>query len=174
MLTTIEQMTDKNIAEYLPKLEVFSNLYEQHIHVDDGNHSERPPGIHASEISNCQLKAYYTLVGMEQRDNPNQNPMWRRKFKIGHAIHQMIQGELHRMAKRSNGLISFADEVSITPYQSMIAQCYSIYSSCDGLITIRERDAGGSLMDVARMAIEIKSASPKDYEKLKAPKPEHI
>lgn len=174
MLTTLAEMTDENIAQYLPKLEVFSNLYEQHIAIDDGNHAERPPGIHASEISNCQLKAYHTLCGLEKRKNPNPNPMWQKKFKIGHAIHAMIQGELHRMAKRSNGLLSFADEVPITPYTSAISNWYKIYSSCDGVITLRERDERGRLIDVTRMILEIKSSSPTEYEKLKAPKPEHI
>ena len=160
----IDQPELRKMAESL------SDRYEASF-CDAEDRAERPAGIHASEISGCPRKNLYTMIGTEKKNKPA--PMWRKKFKIGHAIHRMVQNEMHELARRSNGLIAFQDEVPISPYTSSIAQEFGIYSSCDGIITMRTRGQDGNLVDLVRVGLEIKSASPAEYEKMNSPKEAH-
>lgn len=146
-----------------------SDTYENYEGEDE---HDRPPGIHASEVSGCPRRAVYTMLGTQKLEKPAR--MWRRKFKHGHWVHAGLQHDMHKMAKSMDGKLKFYDEVPINPYNSAIAQQFDIYSSCDGIFLIRVPGPSGTLQDVVRVGLEIKTASPQEYEKLQAPKPEHI
>ena len=134
--------------------------------------AERPPGIHASEVSGCARKAVYTMLGTQKLEKPD--AMWLKKFKHGHWVHAGIQKDMRAWARSQNGLMSFKDEVPIDPYNSFVAAQYGIYSSCDGEYILRAHDAQDRLIDIARMGLEIKTASPAEFEKMTSPKEAHV
>ena len=154
------------------------DVYENHLASDPGDAHTRLPGIHASEMSGCERRIVYSLIGMERRELSG--AQWRRRFRIGHAIHEMFQRDFHRMA-RQMGLsavqdwhISFDHELPISPCLQALAKEWSIFSHCDGVFTIRERWDGPVVL---RVVLEIKTKSPAEYDKLMKrahPDPEHI
>lgn len=141
-----------------------------------GDDSHRPPGIHASEISSCMRQAAYTMLSTEKKGAfAVRDPLfWWRKFEAGKALHAQIQGQMHRWGRAEKYLVDFQDEVPITPYTSQTAAQYNIHSSCDGIFTFREVQSDGTLADVARLGLEIKSASYLEFPKITQPKPEHV
>lgn len=146
-----------------------SDMYDKW---DGSDTHERPAGIHASEISGCARKAVYTMMGTQKMERPD--PMWRKKFKHGHWVHAGLQRDLHDMANSMGGKLKFQDEVPVNPYNSEIARQFEIYSHCDGIFTIKAPGADGQLVDTIRIGLEIKTASPMEYEKLTGPKEAHI
>jgi hypothetical protein len=133
----------------------------------DGNH--RSPGIHAAECSGCERKVVYSILKTERRDEAA--PVWRKRFKIGHAIHDMFQKDFERMMGRKDFSISFVPEVNIDPEcGSYNAAKWDIYSHTDGIFVIHDL-AGNPLI---RVVLEIKTASPGEFEKLKAPEEAHV
>lgn len=147
-----------------------SEHYDRYVDSDKGNGHTRAPGIHASEVSGCQRRVVYSLNG-EKRVERSAS-VWKRRFKVGHAVHEMFQTDFERMARKSGFALTFDPEVPIypCPEQPKAAE-WEIHSSCDGLFTLRETPYGPAF---ARTILEIKTASPGDFEKLTAPKPEHI
>jgi len=135
-----------------------------------GGEGERKPGIHASEISGCFRRLVYSVSDTERKSDPKTtNVNMRMRFKLGHAIHAMIQDDLERMAEASNGALHFLKEVRIVPGVSPVASEWGIESSCDGVFAFLDKDKNPYM----RVGLEIKSASDGEYEKLKEPKKEH-
>lgn len=154
------------------------DVYEDFLVASPGDTHSRVPGIHASEISGCERRIVYSLIGMERRELSEQ--AWRRRFRIGHAIHTMFQRDFQHMARElglrevQNWHISFEPELTIAPRLQAVANEWSIFSHCDGVFTIRERWDGPAIL---RVALEIKSKSPKQYEELMkkaVPEADHI
>jgi CRISPR/Cas system-associated exonuclease Cas4 (RecB family) len=146
-----------------------SPLYERFVAEDQGDGHERAPGIHASEVSGCQRRLVYSILG-EKKQEKIAN-VWKRRFKIGHAIHAMFQRDFHRMAGREDFRIEFEDEVKINPSVGLYnASKWDIHSSCDGVFVVKDLENN----PLIRVVLEIKSESPDGYEKLKKPKPDHI
>lgn len=133
----------------------------------DGN--TRKPGIHASEIRGCKRRVVYSILRTDRRDESD--GIWRRRFQIGHAIHEMFQKSFKHFAAESV-IIDFEEEVPIAPeLHQYYAAKWDIYSHSDGIFTIRHAE---TLEPLIRVILEIKSASPDEFEKMRAPKPEHI
>ena len=176
-LNDLMTSTQEDVDALFKKASGLCDVYENHLAVDPGDAHARVPGIHASEISGCGRRIVYSLIGMERRELSGSQ--WRRRFRIGHAVHEMFQRDFHRMA-RQMGLaaqdwhISFDHELTIAPRLQAMAKEWSIFSSCDGVFTIRESWDGPALL---RVALEIKTKSPAEYEKLvkrAQPDPDHI
>jgi len=141
--------------------------------VDIKESKTRRPGIHASEASGCLRRAVYTLQGTEKREEISS--IWRRRFNVGHAVHAMIQADLHKLCERIKGW-QFHDEVVIHPGLGGPSQKWNVHSSCDGIFTI---EAGGTPMNwlppsIVRVGLEIKTISPSGYKSLKSPLDYHL
>lgn len=160
---------DSDFAALMKRASEFSREYDQFIIEDRGDGHMRPPGVHASEISGCKKKIVYSLLAMPRKDSISKN--WRQRFQVGHAIHGMLQRDFHRMARKSGGLLAFEDEVKISPKLQKVAEEWFINSSCDGVFTFFDEPGGQAIL---RMALEIKTEAPEGYDKLRAPKPEHV
>jgi len=161
-----------------------SALYD-HIANTDTDGKDRAPGIHASELYPCLRRAVYSLMGTERR--PQLSRFWRQRFKVGHAIHGMVQADCHeidrrsalngafaaadRVAKANDYVIIFEDEVKVSPEKQALAKFYNIHSACDGIFTFHHKGNGEVKL---RVGLEIKTEAPDGYEKLKEPKPEHV
>lgn len=150
-----------------------SQQYDRFLVESPDHHTDRPVGIHASEINPCALKAYFTMTGVEKKVI-RKHSKWRKRFEHGTAIHEMLQKNFKAMAEQSGGAIQFEEEVEINPRTSVLAQRYLIYSHCDGIFTLLRKDEEGKPVPFARLGLEIKSASPADYEKTNKPKAEHV
>jgi CRISPR/Cas system-associated exonuclease Cas4 (RecB family) len=170
-LVTIADLTrpEPEVAASMEEISKLSTLYEDFLAADKGNGHTRKPGIHASEVDGCPRRAVYSLMNIERRD-PSSNT-WKKRFKVGHALHEMLQKDFEQMAKDSKGLIEFESEVAIGPEYQPLAEEYQIESHCDGLFTLRH---SAEEEPWARVVLEIKTISPDEYLKLKAPKPEHV
>lgn len=164
----VELVESQEGSEIIKNASSFSQAYTSWICSKKSSGSDRAPGIHASEISGCPRRLVYSIMGTTRKPEPL-DAVWHRRFNTGHAIHQMLQKEFHQMAQSSGGRIGFVDEVTITPERQEVAKQWVIRSSCDGLFTVTEKD-GKSW----RMLLEIKTASPMEFEKLRRPKLEHI
>lgn len=156
-------------------------LLEQDEPVDD----HRPPGIHASELYPCLRKPVYSIMGTPKRKRISK--FWLQRFKVGHAIHGLLQKDFHRLATRSqrelamrlaarhaeelNCIVEFQDEVPIHPKHQALSAHYQLHSSADGLFTFISKETGEVIL---RIGLEIKTESPDEYAKLKEPKPEHV
>lgn len=171
-LLTIDDLTNGDpaeVTELIAKATGISQMYEQFLAEEPKDGDKRSPGIHASECSDCKRKLVYSILQTPRQDKAA--PVWRKRFKIGHAVHDMFQKDFHRMAGRSDFQIDFVDEVSIAPDKGLYnAAKWDIYSHCDGIFTIK--DAAGN--PIIRVVLEIKTSAPDDYEKLKKPKEEHV
>jgi hypothetical protein len=171
-LQTIDDLlvgTKEEVETLIAKAAGLSDHYNQHVADDEGDGHTREPGIHASEVSGCERRIVYSIMNTPRVDKIA--PMWRRKFKIGHKIHDMIQADFAAMAAQSEGRIEFTSEVKIHPTLQRTAAKWDIKSSADGLFTFREEKDGPV---VARVILEIKSAAPDDFEKTKEPKSDHV
>jgi len=167
------------IAMYMSNASDLLDMYETFVKEDDedvlfaagwNSAKSRSDGIHASEMSSaCRRPAYYSLKKVPRQDK-ELDPFWKKRFRVGHIYHAMVQEDWRRLAEKSNGLISFEREVRIDPRLQAIAEQYNIKSSCDGVLTFRERPWGAAVM---RIALEIKTESPDQFAKLTEPKPEH-
>lgn len=154
-------------------------MYENFIEQDDEDVSfvagwngakGRSGGIHASELSGeCKRPAWYSLVG-EKRHERNLDPFWKKRFRVGHVYHNMIQEDWRRLCEKSNGVLSFEKEVKISPNLQNIAAQYGIHSSSDGVITFRNHPWGAAEM---RVGLEIKTESPDQFAKIKDVKLQH-
>ena len=123
----------------------------------------RKPGIHASEISGCQRKVVYSLLGTE-RIVATRNVNMQDRFDQGTLTHALIQHQFHEMCKWIGDSITFEDEAKIHPGMGGVAQQWNMHSSADGIFTFW--DNGQPYM---RVGLEIKTQSAPEYEKLKEP-----
>jgi hypothetical protein len=139
--------------------------------VDIGGERKRAPGIHASEISNCQRVMVYSLRDVERKsvDAAVGDTNMRQRFGMGHAIHAMLQDDFKRMCERFNGALTFRDEVKIDPSLGSVAEYWGMHSSCDGEFTFWYDSK-----PYIRIGVEIKSMSAPEFDKLLRPKPEHL
>ena len=137
--------------------------------VDIGGEGGRAAGLHASEISGCFRKVVYSLTNTKRWVDPaTTNVGMKRRFRVGNALHSMLQNDFHRMAAASNGALLFEDEARISPEHQELAKEWNIHSSCDGIFTFC--DDG---VPVMRVGVEIKTASAGEYEKTNEPKKDH-
>lgn len=130
----------------------------------------RRGGVHASEISKCQRRLVYSLRP-GPRPQRKISKTWRRRFQMGHAIHDMLQKSFHQWARDSGYLIQFLDEVPIEPHLQELAGRLNINSNTDGIFSIRDP---GTHREIGRVLLEIKSKSAEEYRKLKEPEPDHV
>lgn len=158
---------------------MLSQLYFDHISRDQDENYEyrveifgsktRAPGIHASEISKCQKLLVYSILGVERKiesDTVDVNMLMR--FRVGTAIHSMIQNDWERIAAKSGGSLGFQSEAKINPSLGGYAGRWGIHSSCDGIITFLDNG-----QPYLRVGLEIKSISADGYDKLRQPEPDH-
>lgn len=147
--------------------EGLSRAYDEFVENEDGGRSSRKPGIHASELG-CPRKVVYSLLGTEKHGKIKR--FWRQRFQFGKYAHQMIQDDFARMAAASNGAMTFEAEVPISGDLQELAREFSLESACDGVFTFFDKFSAPFL----RIGLEIKTESPSEYEKLTAPKPDHV
>lgn len=181
LVTISDLFTQPNdiVAKYMSWASDLGMMYENFIKQDDEDVAfitswhgakARSGGIHASEISGgCRRPVWYSITGVQRQDN-NLDPFWKKRFRIGHAYHAMVQEDWRRICEKSNGLMSFEKEVRIDPSLQLIAAEYDIHSSCDGVIIFRDQPWGEAVL---RIGLEIKTMSPRQFEDLKKPKLEH-
>lgn len=179
----------EEVAACIEMAKKLSAMYDDFLLLEQlealGLPDNRPPGIHASELYPCLRKPVYSVMGTEKRKFISK--FWLQRFKVGHAVHEMMQKDFHRMAKRSqrelamrlaekraeelNCIVEFQDEVPVSPKHQALAAHYQLYSSADGIFTFVSKDTGEVIL---RVGLEIKTESPDEYAKLKEPKPEHV
>ena len=175
----------EEVARCIGMAKELSALYDDFIILDQDDGSHRAPGIHASELYPCLRKPVYCVLDTEKK--PQVSKFWKQRFKMGHAIHKMVQDDFHKMAKRSKQgeamrvahdlaermdcFFEFEDEAKVSPAHQPLAAHYKLYSSADGIFTFRRKSTG---VVVLRVGLEIKSEAPDGYAKLNAPKPEHV
>lgn len=143
--------------------------YKYTVQIFGGSSKARKPGIHASEISKCERVMVYSLMETERKPNEEgiaTNMLMR--FKLGHAVHAMVQNDWHRIAKE-NPNIEFDDEVRIHPGLGGKAEEWNLMSSCDGVVTIL-RDG----VPQVRLGVEIKTESGPQFDKLRKPRADHL
>lgn len=129
----------------------------------------RAQGIHASEISSCMKQLVYGIMGTERRPDPDTMDLnMLMRFRIGTAVHAMLQADWHRIAEKDPNIL-FEDEVTIHPDLGGACAEWNLHSSCDGVITILK---GG--VPYMRVGMEIKTESYQGFNGLKKPRPKHV
>lgn len=137
--------------------------------VEVGKEGGRAKGVHASEVSKCFRQLVYAVRGDERKSAAT---TMKRRFRLGHAVHAMIQSDWHRIADNTQGSpeeIEFEDEVRIHPGLGGYAEEWDIHSSCDGIITLHQNNE-----EYLRVGLEIKTESQGQFEKLRSPRAEHL
>jgi CRISPR/Cas system-associated exonuclease Cas4 (RecB family) len=170
----------QDLAPYIELATSLSQMYFDHIARDqDEGYSYtvevsggkgRAAGIHASEISKCLKLVVYSINGTERRadsDTADVNMLMR--FRLGTAIHAMMQNDWYRIATKSSGRIHFQAETPIHPGIGGPAQAWNIHSACDGIVTFLD-EAGHPIL---RVGIEIKSMSDGQFDKVRQPQSDH-
>ena len=159
---------EEEVATLVGHAAGISETYDRYQSEDKGDTHKRLPGIHASEATGCMRRAVYSLMGTQRIEETALH--WKRRFKMGHAIHDMFQKDFHKMAGREDLGITFEDEVKLRPcIEQPLSAKWDIQSSADGIFTIWK-----DKKPLIRVLLEIKSASPTDYESLREPKEEHL
>jgi hypothetical protein len=176
-LTSIADLSrpQEELAPLIDAATKLSSMYFEHVATRDESYTyevdikgggTRAAGIHASEVSNCLRQLVYAVAGTERKPTGSATNMLMR-FNIGHAVHALIQNDFRQMYKKSG--IYFEDELSIHPGLGGAAEEWNIHSSCDGVFTwFEDRTV------IMRMGLEIKTASPGEFEKLREPKQMHL
>lgn len=177
------QRPQEQIAPLIQEAQNIGNMYFEFIKQDDETHTyqvydgsekEREIGFHASELSGCFRRLVYSISGTEKQTTQGQDVNMKMRFRIGTAVHAMVQSDMHRMAAKSNGYLHFRDEVRVHPELQELAKLWDIYSSMDGIFTIcRWYPEYGQWYSLIRMGLEIKTQSDKDFENTKQPKEDH-
>ena len=168
-LTSIADLNPDNLEQGLSILDSVAQRMEDQIEAEPGDGNERAGGIHASEISGCQRRLVYSVMDTKRQDKIAF--VWRRRFKLGHKIHDMLQEEFKQLSYSPEHFTRFTEEVKISPTLQKVAAKWEIHSSCDGVFEIGEKSTGTLLL---RAGVEIKSMNPDEFSKLTKPKPEHI
>ena len=172
-LRTIDDLLQEKPAEVerlIQEAGQLGALFEEYLVEGDGSAEARAPGLHASEISKCDRQAVYALLGEERRDG-HTDVTWKKRFLIGHAVHDMFQSAFEKMTRKKYLHITFEAEVKIAPELQPMAAKWNIQSHCDGVFTVRESWNGPELY---RVALEIKTKSPPEYDKLLRPEEVHV
>jgi hypothetical protein len=190
-LTTLDDLrtlSSEARFNFVQQASLLSGYYEQWKAQDNGGYTyqvdvagskERAPGIHASEISKCLRRLTYSISG-EMRKPPtgqDRDVNMQMRFNIGHAVHGMLQHEFQLMCawlnegifKGTGWSAHFMPEVRIHPGVSELARVWNMHSSCDGVFCF---DLNGET--VLRVAVEIKTKSGPEFDKLRAPEPDHV
>lgn len=172
-LVRIADLNGPDVTAGLLQASKISRMYDDYVGNDPGDGHERHPGIHASEVSGCKRRIVYNLLAYEKRGNNNKT--WRQRFAVGHAIHAMVQKDFYGMAANSGGRLVFRAErdISIAPHLQPMAEKWHIHSHTDGVFSFYE-DTAANASPFLRVGVEIKTSSPTEYEKLKAPLDYHI
>lgn len=141
--------------------------------VEIGDDRKRKGGIHASFASGCMRRMVYSILDTEQRLDPESRDVnMIMRFRVGHAVHAMLQNDFERIAKQSEGFLSYTPEVRINPDTNDASKEHGIHSACDGVFTFFTRSTEG-FEPIIRMGLEIKTMSDKEFEKAKKPKEFH-
>jgi len=159
----------EEVEDFVDRATMISQQYDDFLEMDEGDGHLRAPGIHASEISDCERRMVYNVLGTTHKSKIRKT--WRQRFEVGKALHAMLQRDFLRMAMNSRGLITFDYEVPIGPQYQKIAKELNIHSSCDGVFTFRDDPFGPAVL---RVGLEIKTESPDGYDKLNSPRAKHI
>ncbi len=167
--------------------------YEEFIKADVGGYSytvsagpeaDRKPGIHASEISGCARRLVYG-IGTERRpDTASTDVNMRMRFRLGTAVHAMLQDELGRMCAQGpfigpgnlQYIATFTPEAKILPSLAGPAADHGVDSSTDGIfvIYVAVNEPEPHWEPILRFILEIKTASKDEYEKMKKPDDKHV
>lgn len=184
MLATIDDLNrpTEEIAPYFDLATSLSNKYDDLLENYPGDSHQRRAGVHASELTKCVKQVALCLMETEKREAID--PLMRKRFNVGHVIHDMVQKDLIRMAARESArqqmesvarghgwTMDFQPEVPVSPERQELAKRYQITSACDGVFTFRWSP---DLPPFLRVGLEIKTESPENFKDLKAPRPEHI
>jgi hypothetical protein len=170
-LTSIADLAQKNGKTELSDYEKewltnnsLSRQYEAYMEDEGDDGHVRVAGVHASELNTCKRQVVYSLHQTPKKAKIQIES--RKRFKIGHAIHHMLQSDFAKMADAHSDSLSFREEVKV--HGTPLAVQYYIESSCDGVFHIQNEK-----VDV-RIGIEIKSISPNDFASLTGPQQKHI
>lgn len=169
-LTSIHDVHNADALEEAYVLaDPISQRFEEYIEAQPEDGDTRPGGIHASEISGCQRRLVYSIMNTQR---VGKSPyIWKRRFKMGHLIHDMLQTEFASFQMSAQYRVEFEKEVKVSPTLQPVAAQWDINSSCDGIFRIWQKNPELLLL---KLGIEIKSMNPDEFERLKAPKPDHI
>jgi hypothetical protein len=186
LLTTADLNQPTEVLQPLiERAQSLSRIYFDFVEKDPGGHEykvqigredKRSGGIHASELSGCFRKIVYSVNGTERKVNQGgraRDTNMLLRFRLGHAVHALLQNDFERMADKTNGYLTFTPEAKIHPDMSEVAEELDIHSSTDGIFTFHERGQSG-WEPILRVGLEIKTASDKSYSDLKKPYDENI
>lgn len=187
-LVTIADLNNPDAPELITLARELAPLYDEYVNNEEDDSHKRTPGIHPSEFSACLRKVTYNLAGTEKKNVISK--FWRQRFKVGHAIHDMVQADFDKLAKRTKRrgerasrhwatqvaqgqgwVLEFEREVRISPEFQKVAEELRLAGHCDGIFTFRERPHGPAVL---RVGVEIKSESGPEFEKLKEPREDHV
>jgi len=171
----------ENIKPYIDRAQSLGQMYFDYItNVDETQRYEvvdfsshgRAVGIHASEMTKCFRQLVFSIAGVERKILPEQvDTNMQMRFKLGTAVHAMIQSDWKRIADRSNGLLEFRDEVKIDPKLQQISAEWNLHSSADGEFILNE--SFDKKRPLVKVGLEIKTEADDGFGKLKQPRPEH-
>jgi CRISPR/Cas system-associated exonuclease Cas4 (RecB family) len=156
-----------------------SSLFYEYIATDPGgfnyevsvsSESGRGGGIHASEASKCARKLVYSIQNTERRVGSKRDPNMIMRFRVGTALHAMLQNDWDRIAGVVPNNLEFESEINIHPGSSELAKEFDIYSSCDGIFTLLDEKRE----PLIRVGLEIKSSSAKEFENRRSPESDHV
>lgn len=126
--------------------------------------------FHPSAVGGCARRNVYEYIGTPRVYADTAKDM--EVFRIGHAIHGIVQGilgDLERVLNPKGIEVTFRAEV---PYDRETDSLYldlGIGGTTDGVLTLTSKKEGWS----QRAILEVKSIKSKNFDLLKAPKPDH-
>lgn len=169
----------EEVGELIDLARNLSHFYDEYLD-NFVEEDDRAPGIHASELNKCLRMTGYTLTATKKQSSTQRD--MRKRFNIGHAIHHMVQTDFkamcvakskvmaQKLANDNGWVVEFEAEVKVNDTQP-ISKHFNIRSSCDGVFTFRQTPGGEPFL---RVGLEIKSASPDSYDKLRGPAIDHV
>lgn len=193
VLATIADLrrSTQEIEPLIKQARELADLYDRFIAQDNETYSytvtdygenTREPGIHGSEISKCQRRLVYGIMGTERRADPDSiKPNMKLRFRTGTAIHAMIQTDFKRMAawytrnhQHRGFMLTFEEELTVKPELQAVAQYWGIRSHCDGAFTFWWWDSvNGTWVPYLRVGLEIKTSSDAQFAKRRKPELDH-
>jgi hypothetical protein len=181
-LLTIDDLGQEGWQNFLPYVHQLGEWYHQFkkVYNEDRDvkiayrkEGHRKVGVHASEISKClRLLTYAVMSGVKRKVSAeDRNVNMQMRFDLGTAVHALIQDDLHKTcAMFGSGYLQFTDEVGIKPSMGGFAGKWHVYSHTDGIFTFLDQNEQPCL----RVGLEIKTKSGPEFDKLKAPDPDHV